>query len=265
MDLSASVAKLARADKHFEELQGKVSGMFQEGSPNPATFGEIDRTSGWCSLFIPPLGQATQEALGVIVGDFTHNLRSALDYIIAELAGDRLTTRHQFPISDDRDWYIKKVGTDSCAVSDGWLGGIKRGLRDVWKLQPFQRGKDAEFDPLFSLNRFSNADKHRLVLAGTTVPAGEGQVQLAADGRVVEIDGGLDLENWRPNENFEISRIRFARPYPTQYHLKGQIAVEVFFFTPAFQNHARWQMLSLNALLGLHEHVSKIVDTFKAL
>jgi hypothetical protein len=265
LDLSASIAKLARADEHFKVLQREVSGLFQEGSPNAATFSEINQANGWCSLFIPPLDKTRQEALGVIVGDFVHNLRCALDYIVSTLAGANLTQRHQFPIADDRNWYLKNVGTHACAVANGLLGGIAHGLQEFWDLQPFQRGPDTEFDPLFSLNRFSNADKHHLILSGGTAPAGPGRVNLLANGKPIAIDGGVDLGKWRPNENFEISRIRWATPYPTQYHLKGEITVEVFFLTPAFGKYPRWQMLSLNALLGLHEHVSKIVDTFKAL
>jgi hypothetical protein len=185
LDLSASDAKVARARVHLETLRREIPIAIAQRNPYTARFSEIDPNSGWCSVFFTS-NSAPEHGLGVIVGDLVHNLRCALDYIIAELvsaSGVILDTKHQFPIYACLNLYTKKVGTATPPDAKGPLHGITYGLQEIFDLQPFQRKPSPEADPLALVRRFSNADKHRIIsvfipllLAGSAMVEHEGKV-----------------------------------------------------------------------------------------
>jgi hypothetical protein len=97
---------------------------------------------------------------GVIIGEAVQNLRSALDYLVYELAihdrgGSKPRTRTQFPICTTPGNFFR--GREYIRPL---LGEHRRRIR---KLQPYQ-SKDPAAHPLAILNRLSNTDKHRLLL-----------------------------------------------------------------------------------------------------
>jgi hypothetical protein len=141
--------------------------------------------------------------LGIILGDFMHNLRSALDYIVAALVRENpgaLIRRQQFPIFDDHANYANGA--------PGMLSGVIHGRDIIESLQPFKRTPPHD-DPLFILNHFSNADKHRLIsgyyplleqLRGGLTPA---------DG-MVKNEVYSSPQSWRPNWEMVSARAWYA-------------------------------------------------------
>jgi hypothetical protein len=124
---------------------------------------EIDPNTGWCDVF----GRAEEieePKLSVIAGDYIHNLRSALDYVVTALAyasNAKLRESHQFPIFTSRSAYTVTVGTPAKAKRGGPLHGVIHGLDLVAEVQPYHQQPDAQLHPLALINRFSNTDKHR--------------------------------------------------------------------------------------------------------
>src|SRR5665213_3938452 len=118
LDLSQSRAKVARAREHSEALEAEAHRVTTERNPYSAWVGKIDPDTGWCSVFLKHNEFPPEYRLGIIVGDLMHNLRSALDYIVAALVekspGVDLT-RQQFPIFLDKTEYEKQVGTRTAA------------------------------------------------------------------------------------------------------------------------------------------------------
>ncbi len=99
----------------------------------------------------------------VIVGETVQNIRSALDYLIYELVrhtrGRKPRLQTQFPLYVAAgDFYGRRYQIKELP------GELRRRIR---KLQPYQF-PDPGTHPLAVLNKLSNADKHRLLLATTT-------------------------------------------------------------------------------------------------
>ena len=99
LDLSGSVAKIARANEHLEALKAEVEAINRERNPYPVRIERKGNSSTYSLMLCA--GEFHEPRLGVILGEAIHDLRSALDYIIvalAEKSGAPLTSGHQFPI-----------------------------------------------------------------------------------------------------------------------------------------------------------------------
>jgi hypothetical protein len=114
------------------------------------------------------------------------------------------------------------------------------------------------------LNRFSNADKHRLIMGYMPFP-GRGSGQLSCDSTVLEQWSPSSMDHWEADKEFELGRYRFAKPYPSKMSFNANVSVEVLFGTPAFGKHALGHALNIGALQEVCEHVAMVVDLFKKL
>jgi hypothetical protein len=107
--------------------------------------------------------------LGVIVGDFLHNLRCVLDHLVwqlVELNGQEPTNHNQFPIFDKRANYKAKAGR--------YLRGVAADHQALIEtFQPYRLNGDPKYDYLAMLRDLSNIDKHRFVHPVVIVGEGE--------------------------------------------------------------------------------------------
>lgn len=161
--------KVARAESHIAELQGRVnSWLASDPITNRAAIDE-DRL-GWTLRLIvrqpPPI-----EEWATIVGDVVHNLRSALDALVWTLAtanGSEPSrpTQVQFPI----------VGN-----SEKWADEARRRLGDlpgkyadrIKSLQPFNHpAGEEDHNALALLHQLDIDDKHKAGLTARVTPAG---------------------------------------------------------------------------------------------
>ena len=157
--------KLRRALHHLDSLEAKVREWiraWRERRPYDYVV-EIDREKDEKLVKVQLLEPPPAE-FRLIIGDCLHNLRSALDNLVYELAlahlgFDYLPERRarvlEFPIFGDREMKVwecrNKIGCihpDAQAVIKG--------------LQPHNRGDEFASDPLWELHRLSNIDKHRV-------------------------------------------------------------------------------------------------------
>jgi hypothetical protein len=136
--------------------------------PNPKTGYDIYSVSSHNEPIFPEWG--------VQIGEIAHNLRSALDGLVYQLAYLRTTPkapeRTQFPIFRSR--HDRK--TVKGRQINGFHPGSDRHIRllapihqtRLERLQPYRRGRGGGKNPLWLLNELSNSDKHRLIeVAGT--------------------------------------------------------------------------------------------------
>jgi hypothetical protein len=164
-------AKLKRAAIHFQTLNAEFV-AWKDSQPYRIRH-EFDDETGEhvfrCRVYRMP-----SETWGLIVGDFVHNLRSALDYLVWQLVivnEEVPNIWNQFPITTtEREWERK------VCRKKGWLEGVGPVERAVIKsLQPH----DAKFPSkhiLTSLQSLSNIDKHRVLTTTLVVtdPRGQG-------------------------------------------------------------------------------------------
>jgi hypothetical protein len=264
LDLSSSDAKLARAREHLEVLKSEIPASIEDAGPYSIRFSEVDPQTGWCSIFLVP-NQTDKPRLGGVLGDFIHNLRCALDYIVTALVDANqatLTTRHQFPVYIDEAAYRAKVGTATTVVAKGNLGGIVDGLALIEQWQPYRLKPNPRADPLFVVQRFSNADKHREPVALLSIPVGS--IEFDYNGTIVEKDEFAELTNWRADQESEIGRIRFDPPIAENLRVKGSLTVAVTFMTPEFMAEPEFS-IPFSALQGVCDHVTMVVNLFKTI
>lgn len=155
-------AKLGRADEHLQALNAEAEAW---GEREPYTVvREREADSEW-EIARLRVDEPPSIQLGLIVGDFFHNLRSSLDALVAQLLLLNKRTpgkRASFPIFErPRDF-----------ESDG-----RRRLKYVRahhvniieSLQPYPGRNDPRVRALAAVAAYSNLDKHRAVQPALSV------------------------------------------------------------------------------------------------
>ena len=156
--LDGSREKIRRAGDHLQTLEVETLRYVEE---HPFTLAiRTDKKTGIQLITAhsrrrPP--EDPPQRLGVIVGDILHNLRSALDHLVwqlAELGEGAAEYKNQFPIYDTKKKYLQKVGTT--------LHGVAAEHRETIEgLQPYhEHGEGLALRIIGDLN---NIDKHRVV------------------------------------------------------------------------------------------------------
>ena len=235
--LAGPEAKLDRAIEHLETLESEC-GRFLKAQPY-AVSTEFEPDTG-CYVARFHSRRTVPLRVGVIVGEFIHDLRSALEHVAWVLAASNTDdigslweagTREKitFPIAKtpeafDRHSLMPFITADARAALDG--------------LQPHKRGRRAlaERHPLSALHDFWNVDKHRVVSAGL------GEINLAATSFVPraidadELHKGIDVKVCEIKGTLEdrapIAEIRFLgthAPSTAKVDVKGQPTARVLF------------------------------------
>lgn len=192
-DLSGVQLKLDRAEEHIDTVRQTIV-AFLKREPRPFGYRTETTTrpdkSIECVLYAVVREQPPR-TLAPMIGDAIHNIRSALDHLVYELASpsERNTGRTEFPIFSDEGQFKKH--------SPAMLKGITGDARTlIQRVQPYIASNPPRHDPLAILKKLSNLDKHRLL-----VP------MIAA---VSEIDSMV------ASDNAEI-RFEFLEPGPVEH------------------------------------------------
>lgn len=105
---------------------------------------------------LPPFGKRRLPLVSILIGEICYNLRSALDYLVYELAildSSKRQDGTQFPIDDTPEKFSKHKRS--------WLKGLNSNhVAAIEKLQPYNGADWARI-----LRDLSNPDKHRLLTA----------------------------------------------------------------------------------------------------
>ena len=153
-------AKILRADKHLQELDAQRE-MWVAGVPYDLAEKSDTKPNAFywqvMELDPPPL-----ERLGLILGDYVHSLRSALDHLVWRLV--ETANRHQVPKNKWSEIYFPVVTT---SLAEFWGKEPLRYLtvEQVTYIEGFQPYRAGNYPgPLRDLQFFWNADKHRIVI-----------------------------------------------------------------------------------------------------
>jgi hypothetical protein len=157
--LDGARAKIVRAEKHLAALEADVGEYLRT---QPISVEQRDQREGERRRIVWIATATTQppDELGLVVGDWAHNIRAALDYTVYELVrretGDEDPRWTQFPIVITQARYAAQV-RDRLRGAPAWALPVLEGL------QPFNDGGEAAYHPFGILADVSNRDKHRLV------------------------------------------------------------------------------------------------------
>ncbi len=163
-DFNGALQKLNRAKAHLNALDADLNA---EGGPYRLTV-EPDAERGYYLVKAIRVRETNDWAL--LLGDFLHNVRSALDHMVWQLvlANDERPSRsNEFPIAVDPGWFDRKAKRYLAGVHDDAIAVIR-------SLQPFRVSDEGKrkLDPLWLLNELENVDKHRLVHVLSLAPQG---------------------------------------------------------------------------------------------
>lgn len=157
--LDGARAKILRAEEHLKQLDGERE-LWLDRGPYALLVKPDTKPDTYCFELVEIGDPPT--ILGVILGDYVHNLRSALDHLVWQFVhlNGKSVPRHRrievyFPVIDT-------------GLGDFWERPPLRWLtvEQVTFIEGFQpyRSRDAP-NPLRDLQTFWNADKHRVINA----------------------------------------------------------------------------------------------------
>jgi len=163
--------KLSRAEKHLNTIKAEINGFITK---NSYTFTvEANPTPPNYVIVVKGKQITPDKELGVIIGDFAHNARSALDLLISQLSGFAPDARErfnlQFPIFDTiKEYgnhtksYLAMVAPEHVTIIEGF--------------QPYKRMDGVDKDALGILRAINDADKHRIIHVVGTITSFSGLV-----------------------------------------------------------------------------------------
>lgn len=192
--------KFQRAKEHLDALYTEVQ-AFIERNPYEVVYHFEASATGDVGLHSARIRvrESPPARWSLLVGDYVHNLRSALDYVIWDISlrrsGDA-SIRTEFPIFEKQKEFAapgkspqqwsRFSGIHKLRATDGTI------VMMVQAMQPFTgrdlhgRTVDPAMHPLWLLHTLANEDKHKtLTLVGTAILQGA-VTFYRPDGRVIE-------------------------------------------------------------------------------
>ena len=176
--LAGAFARVDRAEEHLANLKCRVDTYFKpmgDGIEVRVVPGQVPQP-----VSKPPHLGEIPLMFGILIGETVQNLRTALDYLVYELAnwysGPDPNRRTQFPIETTPNGFNGRVGTYLEGVFEEHVTALKG-------LQPFKTR-----NWLWHIREISNTDKHRVVPA--TVGFGQRTVSIGPNATAATLTGG---------------------------------------------------------------------------
>ena len=194
--------RLERANEHLAALNDELDAIVDQ--EDGRIVGHFERnTSEYVFRFS---GELPDPRIGLIVSEFGHHLRAALDNFVWQLIllrGGNPTRRTEFPIYESRKRYERNGRTALRGVSTDDRAAIEA-------IQPFQFGESAPQTYLALLAWLNNVDKHRFLHIGFARPRTSGiAVSYGTEGE----DAGLFP--WNPRFVKDVRKILYVHYIPT--------------------------------------------------
>jgi hypothetical protein len=176
--LDGAFERVNRAEEHFFELQRHLNALRQ--SYLDAARIHFDPNPPYRAYAYPPINIVHPPIISIVLGEICYNLRSALDYLVYELArfdSNAIQDGTQFPIDDTRSKFV--------GHKHPMLKGIS--IAHEAKIEKFQPYNGCIWTK--TLRTLSNPDKHR-----TLTPRGSVfTVDVLDGGKSIEIGHGRRL------------------------------------------------------------------------
>jgi hypothetical protein len=219
--------KVERAEHHFDDIVAMMR-PYEESHPYVAKRVAQPRGQRHIWRYLLRITEQPDPTLAVLIGDFVHNMRSALDHIAVAIAPPKRWKSAGFPICFEDIW---ETNGDGSYVSNdeqmrkrfsSLVEGMPTGaVALIKRLQPYSNpADDIAAHPIGVLSRLENADKHRnLIILGGGVE--DGTTIVTARGQTLE----QDAFGYR-HDGAEIAK--FSPVGPDMEDLKeGEVSVEV--------------------------------------
>ena len=161
--------KVKRAQQHMVDINREA---LRYASGQPYEFTRLRRPNRQRQVaYRIRITEQPDPMIAVMLGDFVHNLRSALDHIIVASVPRKRQRIASFPILFSDIWAKDKDGNfvvndpkgrENFETATKGLPAEARAV--IIQLQPYRRGVNAHRDTLGIISRLENADKHRQLI-----------------------------------------------------------------------------------------------------
>lgn len=164
-------AKLERADRHVAEFEEEFERLQHERRPYVVTTQPYEFKTGTMLEARAEPPEVYRDDVAAVVGDIVFNARSALDHLCVALSGN---DRSQYPIFETDPWgvsddtQVERLNGRRRQDFNGYTKGMpERAIELIRESQPYalEGFPPPWLHPLAILNRLSNADKHRRLVA----------------------------------------------------------------------------------------------------
>ncbi len=205
----AVVDKLRWAQQHLEDLTAEVD-RFMQGKPYSIV--REGREEGRRYVFTLRVRGDPPTRISLILGDFLHNARSALDYLVYAIAATPYDG--SFPLEEARKLQFPIVDTPDQFKKQTWrLALLSQEVQtEIERLQVFAAGEDEAF-PLLALRDLSNFAKHR-ELSVVAASYGVGRWVIPRGGPL-PITALVRDHSGIPIDGTELAEITFSAPVPS--------------------------------------------------
>lgn len=195
-------AKLSRANGHRHAIEDGIE-RWREDHPHEFIHDQ-ESDPGWTVLTVR-IRQPPPVELGVILGEYVHDIRSALDHLVWQLVivnGAIPGRYNEFPIARTESNFVKKAITGT-RERPGMLTGVaENAIEVIRRHQPYKGGNDAPSHPLAILQDLWNTDKHQTIAQVVTLfeAVAEPSKHLGRGG--IEpptsrpVEDGMELDRW---------------------------------------------------------------------
>lgn len=241
--LKTAYLRVTRAREHLEDIKRR-SKAYWDSTEKKVSFrlnAETNKLRLRKPLNLPPL----PAVIGVLVGEVVYNLRSALDYLVFDLALLNTGVEQrgtQFPIEDSIQGWRSHVYPKGGRLS--YLNGVSRKhIAAIKRCQPCRGGGGKRnLRGLARLREISNADKHRQ----WTVIAG--MIQGSVKSKIGPVNSFGVIESGK------IYRAKASDGREVDVHVDGHIRPYIVLSDGASVVHALEQLIA---------GVTQILDAFK--
>jgi hypothetical protein len=230
------VLKFERAVEHLNTVTAEAA-AFIEGDFNTPVGEECELLDdGWTILKWGEI-KPVPTRWSLYLGDYLHNLRSALDHMIYAIAvaNDHANPDNtQFPIYDALAKWVQDIEERDPTLKPSPVAGLPdEAVEDIKALQPFRhkRDKARKADPLMSLLRMSNADKHRRLYAAAIATGKITNLRFDPPGYVRILKKRIPPGGQAAKRGAEIARVKieWMREHDTEVGARYNSPVQIAF------------------------------------
>jgi hypothetical protein len=261
--LVGSRLKAERAGQHLDELEPEIRAYVER---EPFTLSEKpELEDDWLVTRITEIREYPDPRWGVRIGEFLHDLRSALDNLIWQLVlvnGHEPGDHNQFPIYYDPDRKPGKArlkqlkGVPGATRLDDMLFGVAtEHVAVIKELQPYlgtHIHRDAKI-ALTALAELNNIDKHRFLHPTFGVrQEGTGEAKLLGGPQPREIEAIHTTGRMYPGAEMLRWRV-VGGTNETEVQVEGELPFDIAF------GHSK---ATLSFLDGLQEQIARIIEGF---
>jgi len=218
-------AKIGRADTHLDNIKAALSVALDSSTNAEAPLALEQEYEGQHLIIKLKGSQKPTPALPLLIGDCIHNLRSALDHLVYQLAlqnGAAMKAAEQtfFPI------YLTEAKFNERVKSLVKPHISSTALTEIVKCQPYCAYDVPEEADIWILSQLDIIDKHRLlVVADQKVAVTKFTVIVPTGERFHQVMTEL---KWKPmKDGTELLRFDLSKPVPSQVDVHVQLMTTV--------------------------------------